>query len=316
MSNDNSSFNLLLSILTDIHNINEKFELIGENLKKQTSFHSLGLFLKIPNMELLQCRYALNLSEKFIQNTIFTIADPLIQDLLRLKTLDIKFPGQYVFEHEYEHLIITPVKFEKKLYGFIFMDKKEGYFDPEEITELEIAASLFGMLVKISYLEEILSQHNEMYVYYRVFNREAFLDKASMYFKMLKRYNRYLSLAIIQLGNYKNFLRFHSDDKAERMLKNLCTTFQADLRQSDLVGKISKDKIAILLPETSAENAFLTLNRLRKKTDDLENIHSFKLGWGIRAMDDSDMSMEDLLSQAEKAAMNSLRKNSAEILIS
>lgn len=311
-----SKFANLFNDVLNVCSVDDNLTKIIEEMKHELPYESLGVFIKIPNMDIFRYKYGKNISETFSKNTIFTVADPLIQELINLKPIDMKFPGQYLFEHEYSHLLIAPIIYRKKLKGFIFIDREEGYFEKNDVHKLKAYSGIISYIIRISRIEEELNQHKDDYEYFMVYNRTSFIQKSALVFSMMKRYNRYLSLAIIKIGNYKKVLRTHKDLKTERLIENICTSFQQDLRQSDLVGLLAKDEIAVLLPETSAKNSVITLNRLRKKIENIDHIKTCKIGWGIRTLADTDKSIDDIIENARKAAFDSYKNSKSEIVLS
>ncbi|MCF7792693.1 MAG: diguanylate cyclase [Candidatus Cloacimonetes bacterium] len=311
-----AKYSKMYNDVLNVCSVEENLTRIIENVKIELPFQSLGVFIKIPNMDIFRYKFGENISKQFAKSTIFTVADPLIQELTNLKPVDMKFPGQYMFEHEYSHLLIAPILYRKKLKGFIFVDKEEGYFEKNDVHKLKAYSGIISFIIRVSRIEEELNQHKDNYEYFMVYNRPAFIQKSALVFSMMKRYNRYLSLAIFKIGNYKKVLRVIKELKTERFIENVSTSFQHDLRQSDLVGLLAKDEIAILLPETSAKNAVITLNRLRKKIQDVDHIKTCKIGWGIRTLCDADKNIDDIIENAEKAAFESYKNSKSEIVLS
>lgn len=308
-------YNSLLKDLLISENSDDHIEKIVKNMSKEISFDSLGIFTKIPNMELFRFNFGHNISQSFSTNTIFTHADPLIQDLMNFEMIDMKYPGQYMFEREYSHLLISPLHYQKQLMGFIFADKEEGYYSEIELDEFNTYASLIIMFMQLSNQQKELLQHKDMYEYFRVFNKNAFMQQAEIVFAMMNRYNRYLSLIIFEIGNIKKILRSQGEMKLEKMIESICDRLQDNLRSSDIVGKMSNHCVAILLPETSGKNSIITVNRIKDKLNDIAGIDHCKIGWGINSRNESSKSFDDIFTHAKEAAKQSYKKKKSEIVL-
>ena len=89
--------NMLQKVLIE-KNLEEKLSTIIGDMEQEFNSSTLGIFLKVPNMEIYRFKIGRNLSHTFSKNTIFTQADPLITELAKLELIDMKYPGQYMFE--------------------------------------------------------------------------------------------------------------------------------------------------------------------------------------------------------------------------
>ena len=94
---------------------------------------------------------------------------------------------------------------------------------------------------------------------------------------------------------------------AEKILKQISVIIKDTLRETDIIGRISKDTFAISMPETSNDNCVLTISRMNKKIMELPIIKTCKFEWGIATKDDKTKDAEDLLKFAEHAAKESFR---------
>ncbi|HPR18639.1 MAG TPA: diguanylate cyclase [Candidatus Cloacimonadota bacterium] len=308
-------FETMMRELLGNRSVEENLNVIIKNMEEEFTFSSLGVFLKVPNMEMYGFKIGRNLSSNFSKNTIYTIADPLIEELASFNLLEMKYPGRYLFETDYSHLLIAPLYIDDKLLGFLFMDKKEEVFEQSEIIKFRAYAALMSLVREIDILQNDPEHNTDLFAYFRVYNRLSFLQQIGVIFPMTKRYNRYLSLIIVQIANFKKLLRSNGELKAEKMVEAICASFQSDLRESDLVGKMAKDQIAILLPETSGNNAVITANRIMTKIKDIELVKSCKIGWGISTSIETTESIEEMYKSAEAAAKESYGKKKSQIIL-
>lgn len=94
-------------------------------------------------------------------------------------------------------------------------------------------------------------------------NARAFYDQAEMEISRSKRSGQPLSMAYIDLDNFKkvNDARGHSE--GDKVLKIVVSILKQSLRASDLVARLGGDEFAILLPETDYPQSKMLAQRLR-----------------------------------------------------
>jgi len=308
-------FNEMLSNLTKKFEMEEHLSFLIRNIEQEFTFQSLGIFLKVPNSDIFRMKISRNVSHTFVKNSIFTEADPMIQELMSFKMLDIQSPGRYVFEKEYSHLLLLPLCHYDKLLGFIFIDKKDEFFQSEEMIKMRIYASVLSLIVQLDMQSKEIEQHREIYESANIYSHRAFVEKSEAIYSMMQRYNRYITIAVIKIDNYDKILRKIGKHEAVDLLKQITYLIKSDLRETDIIGKIHEDTFAILMPETSSKNGFITVNRVNEKLNKLPMMKVCKAGWGIATKDDKTQKAEDLVVYAEHAANDSNRKDEENITI-
>ena len=304
----------LLSFDDMLHNLLKKKELeehlsyIIRKIEDEFDFQSLGIYLKVPNSEIFRMKISRNISHTFVKNTIFSNGDPMIEEIMNYKLLDIRSPGRYQFEKDYSHLLIHPLKQHDKLLGFMFIDKSNEEFESEEMTKMKLFASTISLIVQLYLQNNEIEQHRELYESANIYSYRAFLEKSDIIFSIMKRYNRNLTIAIIKIENCDNILRTIGEQETNDLLTQIAYAIKNDLRETDVVGKIHKDTFAILMPETSRKNGIITINRINNKVMKLTKINICKLGWGIASKDDKTKNIGKLIKFAEHAANDFHRK--------
>jgi diguanylate cyclase (GGDEF)-like protein len=295
--------------------IEENLSAIIRNMEEEFEFSSIGVFLKVAKSDIFRLKIGRNLSHTFAKNTIFTSGDPLIEELMNLKPIDIKYPGRYMFEKDYHHLLISPIYFHNDLLGFLFIDKEENYFEVSEITTFRIYASIISMVVSMNIMDDEIEQHKEFYESLRIYKITAFKKNADMSFSVSQRYNRDFSLVVMKLANHKTILRTFGERKTDEMMNSIGLLLKKDLRNSDIIGRINLDTFAFAMPETISKNAVNIVERLKNKFLQLPNLKSSSIGWGISQKTDSSENFDSLLKNAEDAAMEATRKKKKDIII-
>ena len=90
----------------------------------------------------------------------------------------------------------------------------------------------------------------------------------------------------------------------------------SNLRITDIIGKISDDTYALLLPETSEESSTYAISRFNKDIMNLPMMKNFKIGWGITGLSDENQTIEQMLRLSEESAFESTRKENGSFTFS
>jgi len=309
------SFDEMLRNLLKKQEIEEHLSYIVRNIEEEFDFQSLGIYLKVPNSDIFRMKISRNISHTYAKNSIFTKGDPITEELLHLKMLEIQSPGRYIFEKEYSHLLIIPINHYNNLLGFIFIDKNTEVFESEEMTKIKLYASIISFIVQLDSQNTEIEQHRGIYESAKVFSHKAFIEKSEVIFSMMKRYNRYLTIAVIKIDNFENIVRTIGEHETGDLLKQISYIIQNDLRETDIIGKLNNDSFVVLMPETSSKNSFITVNRVNNRILKLPMLKICKIGWGIASKEDTTQNAEELIVFAEHAAEDSTRKEEGNITI-
>ena len=311
----------LLSFDDMLHNLLKKQELeehlshIIRNIEDEFDFQSMGVYLKVPNSEMFRMKISRNISHTFAKNTIFTKNDPMIEEIMNFKLLDIRPLGRYKFEKEYSHLLVHPLNQNEELLGFMFIDKFNEEFESEEMTKIKLFASIISLIVQLYLQSNELEHHRGIYEAANIYSYKAFVEKSNVIFSMMKRYDRDLTIAVIKIENFESIIRTIGEHETNDLLTEIVYIIKNDLRETDIIGKIHQDTFAILMPETSSKNGFITINRVHNRIMKLPKINVCRIGWGIADKDDKTQNVQKLLKFAEQAANDSYRKEEGDITI-
>jgi len=94
-------------------------------------------------------------------------------------------------------------------------------------------------------------------------NRRYFLELAERAFYQAQRYNRPLSVVMIDVDNFKHINDTFGHAAGDQVLRAVAGRMQTVLRRSDILGRYGGDEFVVLLPETGHEGARRMTERLR-----------------------------------------------------
>jgi diguanylate cyclase (GGDEF)-like protein len=96
-----------------------------------------------------------------------------------------------------------------------------------------------------------------------LYNRRHFSELAEGEIERAKRYGRPISLAFIDLDNFKTVNDKFGHKMGNEVLTTMADAFRADLRSTDIVGRFGGDEFAIMLPEAGASAAASAMSKLK-----------------------------------------------------
>lgn len=94
-------------------------------------------------------------------------------------------------------------------------------------------------------------------------NRRYFIELAERVFYQAQRYNRPLSVVMIDVDNFKHINDTFGHAAGDEVLRAVARRMQEVLRRSDILGRYGGDEFVMLLPETGQEGARRMTERLR-----------------------------------------------------
>ncbi|MCM8814102.1 MAG: diguanylate cyclase [Candidatus Omnitrophica bacterium] len=149
--------------------------------------------------------------------------------------------------------LIIPFYFKNDLVGFVALgSQKNGrLYQPEDVAVLRMFGSEAAIAVEHArlYNEAIIDRAT------KVLNQHYFLARLREEFTRAKRYGRPLALIMLELAQYKDFIRKRGAVPAELLVKNIALLLKTQLRAVDIIGRYAEDCFAVLLPETARRDA-------------------------------------------------------------
>lgn len=122
------------------------------------------------------------------------------------------------------------------------------------LKELE---DLNAKVKELSFRDSLTKLHNRRYLF----------EQADAMFKLAKRYKRPLSLVMLDIDHFKSINDSFSHQTGDDVLKKIAEIMKDCLRDADLLARYGGEEFAILLPETSLDNAYLACERLRQSIE-------------------------------------------------
>jgi diguanylate cyclase (GGDEF)-like protein len=110
-------------------------------------------------------------------------------------------------------------------------------------------------------------------------NESAFRERVDGEMKRSWRYNHPLSLAYIDLDDFKQVNDSQGHARGDKLLRQVTETITRTIRKTDFAGRVGGDEFAICFPETGEEQVRKAVEALVKAMD----IMTSQSGWQVTA---------------------------------
>lgn len=112
-----------------------------------------------------------------------------------------------------------------------------------------------------------------------LFNKWAFREKVEEEMERARRYPHPLSLAFIDLNNFKEINDRHGHARGDKVLQSVSATIREAIRKTDWAGRVGGDEFTICFPETGPEQIRAVIAKLIQGLD----IATCQSGWQVTA---------------------------------
>ena len=185
------------------------------------------------------------------------------------------------------------------------LDTGANDFLTKLVDELELTARLRNMLSLREYVLELkrLATIDSLTA---VYNRRYFLEDAEKEFARACRYEKSLSILMLDADKFKRVNDQFGHSGGDAVLVELASICRSELREVDFMGRLGGEEFAICLSETNSAAAALVAERLRCALEDTTVVTdlgkvNFTVSIGFTAKQEDDCSLSKLLNRADRA---------------
>lgn len=139
-------------------------------------------------------------------------------------------------------------------------------------------------------------------------NRRAFFELGARAFEQCRRSARPIALIMFDVDHFKRINDTHGHAAGDRVLQALAAAVSPLTRDADILGRLGGEEFALVLPETDLPQALAVAQRLQAAiakvavSDGPATIRC-TCSFGVAASSDGDTSLDQLLTEADRALL-------------
>ncbi|TKD51547.1 sensor domain-containing diguanylate cyclase [Sphingomonas baiyangensis] len=178
------------------------------------------------------------------------------------------------------------------------MDTRPRRFSPADIAILSNFASIVCDELELRLVAQVDQLTGAL-------TRRGFVEQAEREIARARRNGRFGTLVMIDLDHFKSVNDTHGHAAGDQVLRTISEIISATLRPSDVFGRLGGEEFAVLLPETTGDDAQFVIERLRQAIaaypitiNGSANIH-ITASFGLAYFTSATTSFESWLKQAD-----------------
>ncbi|MGH8371168.1 MAG: ligand-binding sensor domain-containing diguanylate cyclase [Gammaproteobacteria bacterium] len=155
----------------------------------------------------------------------------------------------------------------------------------------------------------------------RLHNRRHFLERAEAEFERSRRYQRPLSIFLLDADHFKEINDTYGHEMGDHALRVLASICRQNLRQLDVIGRYGGEEFVVFLPETSMAKAMEVAERLRAGVEEINldvtggSIH-VTVSIGVATATTQTDSIAALINEADRALYEAKRAGRNKVVLS
>ena len=134
-----------------------------------------------------------------------------------------------------------------------------------------------------------------------VLNRGAFFARARSMFDESRRLDRPLSVALLDLDNFKQINDGYGHAVGDHVLTDFCQAVRRTLRPTDIMGRYGGEEFVLLLPDLAREGSAALAQRVRAALSPSAELPAYTASIGVATLGPDTADIDELLNDADKA---------------
>lgn len=209
--------------------------------------------------------------------------------------------------HAPRALVTVPLRAPSGVVGLLALWTSEyARFDEQSVELVDAAAPYFALVLNHARQYGMARERAERDPLTKLRNRRAFdaaLDAENARFQ---RYERPLSVMLVDLDHFKQINDTHGHEAGDAVLQLVARTLELELRDNDIPARFGGEEFVVLLPETDRSHAHDAAERLRGAIERLDfqwqgRAIPIRASIGVASCPDCANSPHDLIGAADEA---------------
>lgn len=144
-------------------------------------------------------------------------------------------------------------------------------FISKPVVREELRQRVYNHITSYQNVRELRSQQKSLYSLAmldeltQLFNRHALREFAGKYFSEAYRFQRDLSVAVLDVDHFKSINQQYGFEKGDEVLASLGAWFKRRLRDEDMIARWAGEEFVLILPSCDAPMAKMLLERMQKR---------------------------------------------------
>jgi diguanylate cyclase len=247
--------------------LKQTMELIGSEVRQVTACDDCLIFLKDEASQMLMAQpTASETPAKRIppiplgEGPLGMVAER--SEMLHLSTLD---PEAYPALIGHRALLALPIASEGLTLGVIAIAKHApGAFPAVTERMLTVIASHAAVAIRNAQLYQASQQLAITDGLTGVYNRRYFQRQLEAEFRRAPRFGYSVALMLLDIDHFKRFNDTHGHLLGDQVLRSFGQILRESTRETDVVARYGGEEFAVILPETTCEQALEVAKRIRK----------------------------------------------------
>jgi diguanylate cyclase (GGDEF)-like protein len=187
--------------------------------------------------------------------------------------------------------------------SLIVASRQHNAYTPGQVRLLERLASQIAMPVENSRLYAKAEQRARVDEITGLFNRRHFNECIKKEIERHSRYSGMMSLILLDLDYFKTYNDEQGHQAGDKILEMMGTIVNQGIRNTDLAFRYGGDEFAIILPHSTANDALVVAERVRRRIANEMNKKDIELSasLGLACWPGDALMEDDLVSAADKA---------------
>jgi len=176
-----------------------------------------------------------------------------------------KYPTKLKIDNGYTYSI--PLLSPQKCIGILHVNV-EHLLTAEEIELINSTVTPLAIALENAFLYKSVENLAIRDGLTNMYNHRYFQEVLDDYVEKAKKYNRNVSLVMLDIDNYKKYNDIYGHQVGDLLLKKVAEVLQSNLRQEDIISRYGGDEFTIILPNTDVEDARNIMEIIRETISD------------------------------------------------
>ncbi|HAV10211.1 MAG TPA: hypothetical protein DCX22_01130, partial [Dehalococcoidia bacterium] len=269
-----SLINRLASVMTSSLNIQDVYDAFVTGLREMVSVDFAVIALR-EEQEICITAVPSKNNQIWELNQRIPLKNTAIEWLIKhKKTLvepDLSHDSMFITGKQYlekglRSIVYLPLLVKNEPIGCLIVASNEAdAYTPKQVSLLERLASQIATSVENSRLYSRAEQRSRIDELTHLFNRRHFDETIKQEIDRHTRYGNTLSVLFLDLDNFKNYNDRLGHLEGDKLLAMLGQLIKDIMRTVDIAFRYGGDEFAVIMPHTTADDAFAVAERIRGK---------------------------------------------------